>query len=81
MTKITIGKWGNAAAIRIPAPFCAQMGVVTGDTVEISLEGKKLIVEAANDTYTLQARMQAWDGKRFDTHEYDWGNSVGKEVW
>lgn len=81
MTRALIGKWGNAAAVRIPAPFCSQMGVSAGDAVELSMDGRRLVIERADDRHTLQARMRAWDGDRFDTHEYDWGGAEGEEVW
>ena len=81
MAKASIGKWGNAAGVRIPAPFCEQMGVKPGDAVDLRMDGHKLVVERAANAHTLQARMQAWDGTRFETREYGWGEPMGKEVW
>lgn len=73
---------GNASAIRIPQPFCEQIGVGVGDAVLISVDSsKRIIIELPTEQYTLQARMRAWDGERFETHEYDWGESAGKEIW
>lgn len=81
MTRALVGKWGNASAVRIPSAYCDQMGVVAGDPVELFMEGRRLIVERSDERHTLQGRMRAWDGERLDTHEYDWGESAGKEVW
>lgn len=33
--KIKIQRWGNRAAIRIPAPILSQIGATNGDTVEV----------------------------------------------
>lgn len=33
--KIKIQRWGNSAAIRIPAPMLSQIGARIGDTVEV----------------------------------------------
>jgi len=81
MTTATVGKWGNAAAIRIPQPFCEQLGIGAGDAVHMSVEGRKLIIERTGEEYTLQARMHGWDGVRYETGEYDWGAPAGKELW
>ena len=35
--KFNIQRWGNSAAIRIPAPMLAQIGATVGDTVEVDL--------------------------------------------
>ncbi len=81
MTLATVGKWGNAAAVRIPQPFCEQLGIGAGDAVQMVVIGRKLIIERPEEEYTLQARMRDWDGARFETHEYDWGEPQGKEAW
>lgn len=82
MTTATIGKWGNASAIRIPQPFCEQMGIGVGDSVKMFIDGRnRIVIEPAAEQHTLQARMAKWDGKRYETCEYDWGDPVGKEIW
>jgi antitoxin ChpS len=35
MMKLNIQKWGNSAAIRLPAAMLAQIGAGIGDSVEI----------------------------------------------
>ena len=81
MTTATIGKWGNAMALRIPQPFAKQLGWEVGDAIDIGVSGNKLVVESSDEAYTLKARMQGWDGGRFETHEYDWGEPRGAEAW
>ena len=80
MTTGTLGKWGNANALRIPQSFCQQLGIKAGSDVSMSLEGQRLIIEPLTERHTLKARMNDWDKMRFTTHEYDWGDSVGKEI-
>ena len=82
MLTATIGKWGNASAIRLPQPFCEQLGIGVGDAVQVFLDGnKRIVIEPPAERNTLEARMAGWDGKRFETHEYDWGEPAGKEMW
>ena len=82
MTTATIGKWGNASAIRLPQPFCEQIGIGVGDAVHLFVDGKRrIVIEVPDEQYTLQARMRDWDGERYQTKEYDWGDAVGEEIW
>ena len=82
MPTATIGKWGNASAVRIPQPFCEQVGIGVGDAVSIFVDGRqRIIIEPERSKHTLQERMRAWDGVRYATHEYDWGEPRGEEVW
>jgi antitoxin component of MazEF toxin-antitoxin module len=77
----TVSKWGNAQGIRIPKSFCEQLGISVGDKVSLAIEKGKIIIENPAENHTIQARMRSWDGTRSKTHEYDWGEPVGKEIW
>lgn len=82
MATVTIGKWGNAVAVRIPQPFCEQMALNAGDSVRMLLDsGNRIVIERLPEEHTLAARMAGWDGGRFETQEYDWGEPVGGEMW
>ena len=76
-----VGKWGNAAALRIPQPFCDQLGIGVGSRVRVSATPERIIIEPASAQWTLRERMKQWDGKRFETREYDWGDPQGDELW
>ena len=81
MSTATLGRWGNATALRIPLPFCTQLGLEVGSTVTMRLEDSRIIIEPTDADYTLKGRMAKWDGERFETSEYDWGEQKGKEIW
>ena len=81
MTTATMGKWGNAAALRIPQAFCDLLGVHIGGKVTITAEPGRIVIEPADNQWTLQGRMKRWNGERFETHEYGWGDPQGSEVW
>ena len=81
MTTAVLSRWGNANALRIPLPFCKQLGLSAGSSVELTIEDDRLIVKASDDAYTLTGRMKDWDGKRFQSEELDWGEAVGDELW
>lgn len=82
MTTATLGRWGNANALRIPLPFCRQLGIDAGSVVSIALEGDRMIVRKAEEGLSLSARMaEGWDGARYQSEELDWGEPAGNEVW
>lgn len=82
MTTTTIGKWGNASALRLPKLFCESLGIKVGDDVNIYVENdNRIVIEPAHEKFTLKARMQEWDGTRYKCEELDWGRAVGDEIW
>lgn len=82
MTTATIGKWGNASAVRLPKPFCDLIGITIGDDVRLSVDGnQRIIIEPAYEEHTLKSRMRQWDGVRYHSEELDWGSPAGEELW
>ena len=77
----TISKWGNARGIRLPKSFCDMLDFRTGDKVDISIDGYRIVIGKPEERYTIQARMRSGDGCRHDAPEIDWGPPVGKEIW
>ena len=59
--KLSIVKWGNSAAVRLPAPMLAQLGAKIGDTFEADVSGEELVLRAAKPHYTLQELMAQCD--------------------
>ena len=54
-----IRRWGNSAAVRIPAPVLAAAGLKTGDGVHVHAEpGRIVIGSAAIDHPTLDELLE-----------------------
>lgn len=82
MTTLTIGKWGNASAIRLPKSFCETLGIGIGDDVRVSMENdRRVVIEPVRDEHTLKGRMRSWNGERYHGDELDWGDVAGEELW
>jgi antitoxin MazE len=47
MTKVTISKWGNSSAIRLPKAALDELGLKQGDTVDLTVENGKAVIEPA----------------------------------
>ena len=45
MTKVTISKWGNSSAIRLPKAAMDELGLADGDTVDLTVRNGQAIIE------------------------------------
>ena len=76
-----VRKWGNSAAVRIPARVLADAGIDIDQPVEIREERGRIIIERARERkFKLRDLL---NGIRPDNlHEaVDTGNPVGREIW
>lgn len=79
---LTIGKWSNASAIRLPKSFCETLGIGVGDDMRMSIENdQRIIIEPARDERTLKGRMRSWNGERYHGDELDWGDVAEEGLW
>ena len=79
---IHVRKWGNSAAVRIPAAVLDAAGLKANDAVEVREEEGRVVIEKAR---TPQEPTLEWlvAGITPDNlhEEIDWGAPVGKEFW
>ena len=77
----SIGKWGNATAIRIPKSVIQKANLREGDEVEFEVEAPGIIVvRAARLQPTLEDLVTGITSKNRHS-ETDWGKPRGNEVW
>jgi len=56
--RVEIQKWGNSAAVRVPAPALKDAGMKVGQRLDLRVEGDRLIIEpAAESLDELLAKM------------------------
>ena len=79
--KVTVKKWGNSAAIRIPAAVMAAMHLDLDEVVDVREEQGRIIIEPIlQKAYELRALLKGITPK--NQHQAaDFGPAVGKEVW
>jgi antitoxin MazE len=76
-----VRKWGNSAAVRIPARVLAEAGLKPGDAVEVRGEkGQIVIAPVAKPKKDLAALLEGITPENRH-EEVDWGPPVGREVW
>ncbi|WP_276117909.1 AbrB/MazE/SpoVT family DNA-binding domain-containing protein [Pararhizobium qamdonense] len=83
MTKITISKWGNSSAIRLPKAAMDELGLVDGDTIDLTVRNGQAILEKkrlqlAPPLTEMIAEMDrlGWEN---EPSTVDWGPDVGSE--
>jgi len=76
---ITVAKWGNSLAVRIPATDAKRVGFQEGTQVEIRAKAGKLIIEPARRKYKLKELLAAITPEN-QHGEVEWGRT-GNEEW
>ena len=80
-------KWGNSQGLRVPKTILKEARVNVDDEVKISVQGRKIIIEAVNKTvnevrgkYDLKELVSKMP-KDYETEEVSWKAPLGKEAW
>lgn len=76
-----VKKWGNSAAVRIPAATLAAAGLKTDDPVDVREEDGRIVIEKVHSApVTLEWLLEGVTPDNVHP-EIDFGPPVGKEVW
>lgn len=78
---VLVRKWGNSAAVRIPANVLSEAGLALDQPVDVREENGRIVIEAAR-----QRRFHVGEllkrVRRDNLHDaIDWGPPVGREGW
>lgn len=79
--KAVVKKWGNSAAVRIPAAVMQAASLTLDAVVDVRQENGRIVIEPVRQkTYDLNELIDAINAK--NCHEsIDFGYPAGKEVW
>ena len=79
--KTSVKKWGNSAAVRIPASVMQAMSLALDEVVDVREEAGRIVIEPVRQkTYDLRKLLKGITSK--NQHEaVDFGSALGKEVW
>ena len=79
--KTMVKKWGNSAAIRIPAAVVQAMQLDLDELVDVREESGRIVIEPVRQkSYDLKTLLKGITAK--NRHEAtDFGPPSGKEVW
>lgn len=79
---VNIQKWGNSQGIRIPKHMLDSLAWSPDETVDISIEDGKIIIErfCRTERKNIKELFEGFKGK-YEPSEIDWGEPSGREVW
>ena len=79
--RLQVKKWGNSAAVRIPAAIIEAASMHIDQAVDVREEAGRIVIEPiAAPIYNLEALVGLMDPSTFHD-EIDFGPAVGKEIW
>jgi len=53
--KTKVQKWGNSLGLRIPKIFAREARIDDGSSIDIKIEGKKLVIKPLRSSFNLDA--------------------------
>jgi antitoxin MazE len=79
--RATVKKWGNSAAVRIPASVMHATNIDLDEVVDVREEDGRIVIEPVRQKrYELNALLESITTKN-QHRPVDFGAPVGKEVW
>jgi len=79
--RAAVKKWGNSAAVRIPASVLQAARLRLDEPVEMREEAGRIVIEPVREKkYDLSRLLQGITSKN-QPKPVDFGVPVGKEVW
>ncbi len=79
--KVTVKKWGNSAAVRIPAAVMQAVHLDLDEVVDVREESGRIVIEPTRQkTWDLDELLRGITKK--NRHEaVDFGAAAGEEIW
>jgi antitoxin MazE len=79
--KTTVKKWGNSAAVRIPASVMEATHLDLDEVVDVREQAGRIVIEPVRQkTYDLRKLLKGITSKTRHA-AVDFGPATGKEVW
>lgn len=76
----SISRWGNSLALRLPKGIADEASFAEGDSVSITVEDGKMVVQRARPKYRLDDLLAEFRPEH--RHEdVDFGQPRGSETW
>jgi antitoxin MazE len=79
--KVTVKKWGNSAAVRIPAAVMQAVHLDLDEVVDVREESGRIVIEPTRQTTWNLDELLCGITKKNRHEAIDFGPAVGKEIW
>ncbi|MDD5330457.1 MAG: AbrB/MazE/SpoVT family DNA-binding domain-containing protein [Sulfuricella sp.] len=79
--EVIVKKWGNSAAVRIPAPILEEARFTLDQHVDVRVEDGRVVIEPVNQkTFDLDALLAGITDENRHA-PVDFGQPMGRESW
>jgi antitoxin MazE len=75
--RVTLSKWGNSLALRVPKDVAELAGFQEGQALELTLDGKSIVL--SKKRYDIDEMVRDMEGKEWPPLEFD-DAPVGSEI-
>ena len=79
--RATVKKWGNSAAVRIPASVMQATHLDLDEVVDVREEAGRIVIEPVRQKVYELAKLLKGITSKNQHRAVDFGPAVGKEVW
>jgi antitoxin ChpS len=82
--ELSIQKWGNSAAVRLPTELLGLLKVTLGDKLSVNVQPDGVLLKAARPAYSLAELIAQCDQSAAEPADMEvWSNlkPVGREAW
>lgn len=83
MVQVTLGRWGNSLALRLPGEIVDAVGVREGERVNVEAQDEHIVIERVEPRITLADLFRGKSAEEWRAEyagAYDWGPDVGREM-
>ncbi|EKE9051062.1 AbrB/MazE/SpoVT family DNA-binding domain-containing protein [Salmonella enterica] len=83
MISVSVKKWGNSPAIRIPAAVMQALALTDESELELEIRGNEIALKPKK-TNKIEFKLDDLLAKITPDNKHDlleWGEPVGKEIW
>lgn len=82
--ELSVQKWGNSAAVRLPTELLRMLKVTMGDKLSVSVQADGVLLKAARPSYSLADLVAQCDlsaPEPADMAAWSSAKPVGREAW
>jgi antitoxin MazE len=76
--RVSVAKWGNSLAVRLPKELAARVGICKGSHIEMAAEDDRLVLTVGRPLFRLEELLVGMTPEAMH-HAFDWGHDIGRE--
>lgn len=79
--EVQVKSWGNSQGVRMSKEVLQEANIAVNDILDMKVVNGMITLTKPNRHKTLEERAKKFNGELNLDGEFQWGESVGREVW